>query len=307
MRVLVTGGHGMVGRAVCARLTSQQHEVLAPTSRALDLRDPLAVDAWFAAHPVDAVAHVAARNAGLGAKLADPVGFLNDNLGVATHAITSAQRHGVQRLVYIGSACVYPHHVPQPMAEDALFTGPLEPANEGYALAKICGMKLCQYMNAQHGTRYLTLHPCNLLGPHDHFDPQWGQVVPSLLVRFHRARLEGLSQVEVWGTGRARREFLFVDDLAEAVTWFLERPALVPTERPWLNTGKGDDVTIADLAALVAEVTGYAGKVVFDASKPDGMPRRYLDSARAAELGWTARTSLREALQRTYAWYVAQA
>jgi GDP-L-fucose synthase len=296
MTVLVTGGHGMVGTALRARLP----DALAPRSAELDLRDLAAVDAWLDAHPVDAVIHLAARSGGLGAKLADPTGFFVDNLRIVTHVLESAHRHGVPRLVLIGSACVYPLDADQPIREEALFTGRLEPANEGYGLAKACGTRLCAWLGAQYGRQHLTLHPCNLIGPHDRFDPALAQVVPSLIGRFHKARMERAPEVSIWGSGRARREFLFVDDLVEAILHFLAVPMPDP---PWLNVGSGGDVTIRELAETIAEVTEYEGRIVFDTSKPDGSMRRLLDSGRAAELGWRARTSLRDALRSTYAWY----
>lgn len=304
MKVFVTGGHGMVGTALRPRLASDGMEVSAPSSHQLDLRDARALDAWLSDNPVDAVIHLAARSGGMGAKLADPTGFFSENLAMICNVIDASRRHAIQRLVLVGSACVYPLGAAQPTPETALLGGPLEPANEGYGLAKVCGSKLCEYVNRQFGTRYVTLHPCNLLGPNDRFDAPRAQVVPSLLGRFHCARVGRLPTVEVWGTGGARREFLYVDDLVDAICFFLEHAEDVPAERPWINIGYGSDVTIRELASLIADTTGFRGDIVFDATRPDGMPRRLLDSSLAASLGWKARTPLRQALAQTYAWYL---
>ncbi len=304
MKIWVTGGHGMVGTALYRRLAMDGHEVLAPASRVLDLCDRRAVDAWLASHAgIRVVVHLAGRRGGLGARLADPTGFFLDSLAIVTNVIDATRRRGINRLVFVGTACVYPVDAVQPVVEEALMTGPLEPHNEGYALARICGTRLCADMNAQFGTRFLTLHPCNLIGPRDCFDPESGQVAPSLIARIERARRMQAPSVKVWGSGRACRDFLYVEDFVDAITFFVNNPDLVPRDRPWLNVGGGRDVSIAELAQRIAETAGYRGRLEFDVSRPEGVSRRLLDIHRVTALGWKPLTSLSTALARTIAWY----
>jgi GDP-L-fucose synthase len=239
----------------------------------------------------------AAKVGGIHANNTYPADFLFDNLAIAANTIHGAWRAGVRRLLFLGSSCIYPKHAPQPMTEDCLLTSALEPTNEAYAIAKIAGLKLCQYYRRQHGVAFHSAMPTNLYGPGDNYHPRNSHVLPALLRRFHEAREQGLPEVVAWGTGSPRREFLHVDDLADACAFLLGQ-----AEPPdWINVGTGTDVTIRELTELVAEVTGYRGRIVWDATKPDGTPRKLMDVSRLSALGWRARVDLRAGVERTYA------
>lgn len=296
-RVWLAGAGGLLGQALHRRLAQAGAQVLAPLRQDLDLRDPAATAAWARAAAPELAIIAAAAAGGIQAHLDRPGEVLLDNLLIAASAIEAARSAGVQKLLFIGSAAVYPPDAPQPFREEVLMSGPLEPAHEGYALAKLAGVKLCQTYRRQHGCDFISALPTNFYGPDPRPAGRHAHVVPSLMRRFADAGRSGAATVEVWGSGRARREFLYVDDAADACVTLLERYS---GDAP-VNVGVGFDVTIADLAHEIAEVTNFAGEIVFDAAKPDGASRRLLDVSRLSSLGWRPATSLRMGLERTYA------
>jgi GDP-L-fucose synthase len=299
-RVFVAGHRGMVGSAIVRRLAREASEVLTSGRDAVDLRRQKEVEDWLADARPDAVFLAAATVGGILANDSRPADFIYDNLAIETNVIHAAWRVGVKKLLFLGSSCIYPRLAPQPMAEDALLTGPLEPTNQWYAIAKIAGLMMCQAYRRQHGADFISAMPTNLYGPGDTFDLRASHVVPALLMKAHRAKTAGAPAIEVWGSGTPRREFLYVDDLADALVHLMTRYSQEST----INVGVGEDVTIRELAALVTEIVGYKGRLAFDASKPDGAPRKLLDVRRIHALGWRARTPLREGLSRTYAWFL---
>ncbi len=308
-RVFVAGHRGMVGAAIVRRLERDGAVTLVTRSHGeLDLTDPAAVDAFFAAERIDQVYLAAAKVGGIHANNTYPADFIYDNLMMEANVIAAAHRHGVGRLLFLGSSCIYPKLAPQPMAEDALLTGPLEPTNEPYAIAKIAGIKLCESYNRQHGTDFRSVMPTNLYGPGDNFHPENSHVIPAMMRRFHEAKLAGADEVVVWGTGKPMREFLHVDDMADACVFVMDLPADVyraqtQPMQSHLNVGTGQDCTIAELAETMKTVVGFAGALTFDTDKPDGTPRKLLDVSRLAALGWRAATPLAEGLARTYSWF----
>jgi GDP-L-fucose synthase len=301
-RIMVAGARGLVGAAICRALEQRGHaRVLAPAHRDLELRDQAAVERYFEQQRPEYVFMAAAKVGGIVANDTYPADFIGDNLKIQTNVIDAAHRHGVRKLCFLGSSCIYPRLAPQPLREDALLTGPLEPTNEWYAVAKIAGIKLCQAYARQYGFNAISVMPTNLYGPYDNFDLRTSHVLPALLRKFDAAKRAGDPTVTVWGSGTPRREFLYVDDLADALCFLMERydsPEII-------NVGVGEDLTIAELAGLVAETVGYGGGIVFDRSKPDGTPRKLLDVGRCTALGWRARTGLRDGLRKTYDWYRA--
>jgi len=304
-RVLVTGGSGMVGRALLARLRRDGYScLLAPSSKELDLRDQAAAHRFFADNPVDFVFHLAGHIGGIGASVSYPVEFLYENLMISMHGVHAARIAKVKKLVFLGSSCVYPRDCPQPMREDHILTGAFEPTNEGYAIAKIAGMKLCEYSNRQYGTNFLNLMPCNLYGYGDHFEPAKSHVVSALIYKVHDAKRKRVPSVEVWGTGTTRRELLFVEDLVDAMLHFMENVE-ADSIGDFVNIGLGQDIAIRDLAAMIKDIVGYTGDIVFNPAKPDGMPRKLMDVSRAARLGWMAKIGIEEGLRLTYDWYCA--
>lgn len=299
-RIFVAGHRGLVGSAVVRELRRQGHDnLLLRTSAEVDLRQQAAVDALFAAERPAVVILAAAKVGGILANDSYPADFLRDNLQIQTHVIDAAWRHGARKFCFLGSSCIYPRLAPQPIHEDSLLTGPLESTNEWYAIAKIAGLKMCQAYRRQYGFDAISLMPTNLYGPGDNFDPQHSHVLPALIRRFHEAKLREDAEVVVWGTGTPRREFLYVDDLARAVVQ-LTREYSDPAP---VNVGWGRDITIRELAELIADVVGYRGRIVFDASRPDGTPRKLLDTSRITALGWAPVTGLRDGIAATYAWY----
>jgi GDP-L-fucose synthase len=298
MKLFIAGHQGMVGAALVRRFSGQPGVSLCLRSRReLDLTNQAAVEAFYAAERPDVAIIAAAKVGGIHANNTYPADFLFDNLAIAANTIHGAWRAGVRRLLFLGSSCIYPKHAPQPMTEDCLLTSALEPTNEAYAIAKIAGLKLCQYYRRQHGVAFHSAMPTNLYGPGDNYHPRNSHVLPALLRRFHEAREQGRPEVVAWGTGSPRREFLHVDDLADACAFLLGQ-----AEPPdWINVGTGTDVTIRELTELVADVTGYRGRIVWDATKPDGTPRKLMDVSRLSALGWRARVGLREGVERTYA------
>lgn len=295
-RVYVAGHRGMVGSALVRALRPFGACLITRTSQELDLREQAATEAFFAAERPQIVLFAAARVGGIQANIDTPAEFLHDNLAMAAHAIHAAFQYGVEQFVYLASTCVYPRQSPQPMPEAALLTGPLEPTNEGYALAKIAGIKLCQFYRRQHAVLFHSLVPTNLYGPGDNYHPDHSHVLAALLRRIHEAQTDGLPKVTIWGTGRPLRELLYVDDLAEAVL----HAAALDDPPDWLNIGSGEEISILDLARTVADVVGYRGDVVADPSRPDGMPRKLADSTWLRATGWAPRVSLRDGIARTY-------
>ncbi|MFV3073672.1 GDP-L-fucose synthase [Niveispirillum fermenti] len=302
-RVWVAGHRGMVGAAVVRRLASEDCTILTASRDELDLTRQQAVEEWVTANRPDAVVVAAARVGGILANNSYPADFLYDNLVIETNIVQAAFRSNVGKLLFLGSSCIYPKLAPQPMAEDALLTGPLEPTNEWYAVAKIAGIKLCQAFRKQHGCDYISAMPTNLYGIGDNFHPQGSHVLPALIARLHEAKLAKAPEVTIWGTGKPLREFLYVDDLADALVFLLKNYS----GYEHVNVGTGQEVSIRTLAEQVAATVGWRGRFVFDHSKPDGTPRKLMDNARLARLGWTARTSLAEGLDRTYRWFLEEA
>jgi GDP-L-fucose synthase len=302
--VYVAGHRGMVGSAICGALSrAGYHNLLLRSHAELDLTDQAAVRAFFAQQRPAVVVLAAARVGGINANNSYPALFIRDNLQIQTNVIEAAQRSGVRKLMFLGSSCIYPRLAPQPIKEEYLLTGPLEPTNEWYAVAKIAGIKMCQAYRREYGFNAICLMPTNLYGPGDNFDLESSHVLPALLRRFHEATERGDPEVTAWGSGTPRREFLHVFDLADAALLLLERY----DEESIINVGCGEDVTIRQLCETIMRVTGYAGRLEFDASKPDGTPRKLLDVSKLTQLGWRPRISLRDGIQQVYDWYRAQA
>jgi len=303
-KIYVAGHRGLVGAAITRSLVQRgAQNLLLRTHHELDLTQQAAVRDFFDRERPAAVILAAARVGGIHANNTQPAQFIHDNLLIQDNVIDAAHRFGVAKLVFLGSSCIYPKLAPQPIKEDYLLTGPLEPTNEWYAIAKIAGLKMCQAYRREFGFNAISLMPTNLYGPGDNFDLQNSHVLPALIRRFHEAKLRGDPELVVWGTGTPRREFLHVDDLADAVLHLLE----TYDGEPIVNIGWGEDVTIRELATLVAEVVGFEGRVTFDPSKPDGTPRKLLDTSRLTSLGWRPKIRLREGLEQTYAWFKAHA
>ena len=301
-RIFVAGHRGLVGAAIVRALRADGYEKLVLRARdELDLTRQDAVEAFFAEQRPEYAFLAAAKVGGIHANDTYPAEFLRDNLAIQTNVIDAAYRHGAKKLLFLGSSCIYPKHAPQPMPEDCLLTGPLEPTNEWYAIAKIAGLKMCQAYRRQYGFNAIAAMPTNLYGPGDNFSLENSHVLPALIRKFCEAKERGDRTVEIWGTGTPRREFLYVDDLAEACLFLMRE---YEDERP-INVGWGEDVSIAELADLIGKTVGFAGKLTFDKSKPDGAPRKLLDVSRLTALGWTPRISLERGLGKTLEWYLA--
>jgi GDP-L-fucose synthase len=300
-RVYVAGHRGLVGSAIVRRLESEGfHDLVLRSRHVLDLADAAAVKKFFVVERPEYVFMAAARVGGILANDRYSADFIRENLAIELNVISSAHEAGVTKLLFLGSSCIYPKLAPQPMKEEYLLTGPLEPTNDAYAVAKIAGVKLCQAYHKQYGARFISVMPTNLYGPGDNFDLQTSHVLPALIRKFHEAKREGRGSVEIWGTGTPRREFLHADDLADACVFLMreyESPEII-------NIGVGEDITIRELAEIVADVVGFEGGTGFDASKPDGTPRKLLDVSRLTGLGWRPRIGLREGIDRTYRWYL---
>ncbi len=293
----------MVGAALVRRLSGQAGvSLLLRTRHELDLKDAKACADFYAAERPDVVIVAAAKVGGIHANNTYPAEFLFDNLAIATATIDGAYRAGVKRLLFLGSSCIYPKHAPQPMREDCLLTSALEPTNEAYAIAKIAGLKLAQYYRKQYGVLYHSAMPTNLYGPGDNYHPSNSHVLPALISRFHEAKLANAPEVVAWGTGKPMREFLHVDDLADACVHLLS----LESPPDWINVGTGQDVTIRELTETVASVVGYSGQIVWDATKPDGTPRKLMDVSLLRGLGWSAKRSLAQGIQQTYAAYLSE-
>ncbi|WP_457637188.1 GDP-L-fucose synthase [Oceanithermus sp.] len=302
-KIFVAGHRGLVGSAILRRLEADGFVNLVTRTRdELDLRDQTAVSRFFEKERPEYVFLAAAKVGGILANSTYPADFIRDNLQIQTNVIDAAYRSGSKKLLFLGSSCIYPKHAPQPMKEEYLLTGPLEPTNEWYAIAKIAGIKMAQAYRRQYGFNAISLMPTNLYGPGDNFDLETSHVIPALIRKFHEAKVEGKPHVVIWGTGKPRREFLHVDDLADAAVFLMQKYE----EEEFVNVGIGKDVSIYELAKLIREVVGYEGQIRFDLSKPDGTPRKLLDVSRLNALGWRAKISLRDGLRKTYQWYIRQ-
>lgn len=307
-RIFVAGHNGMVGSAICRRL-DEEAELMIVDRPELDLTNQKDAYDWLSSNKPDVVVVAAARVGGIGANKTYPADFITQNLMIETNLIHGAFEAGCQRLLFLGSSCIYPRLADQPMKEESLLTGPLEPTNESYALAKIAGIKLCESYNRQHGTDYRSLMPTNLYGPGDNFNLTDSHVVPALIRRFHEATVNGDPEVVIWGTGNAMRELLHVDDLADACAHILRLPkekidAVTEPLCAHINVGTGEDVTIRALAGMIQKTVGFEGELVYDTSKTDGAPRKLLDVSKINSLGWQAKIGLEDGLRSTYDWFL---
>lgn len=299
-RIFVAGDRGMVGGAIVQRLQRESCTVLTAARKDVDMRNQASVDAWMATNKPDVVVIAAAKVGGIQANNTYPAQFLYDNLMIAANLIEAARIHGVDRLLSLGSSCIYPKFAEQPIREDALLTGPLEATNEWYAVAKIAGLKMTEAYRKQYGLDYVSAMPTNLYGPGDNFDLASSHVLPALIRKAHEAKLAGARELVVWGSGAPLREFLHVDDCADAMVFLLKHYS----QAQHINVGSGSEISIGDLARLVADIVGFRGSIVMDASKPDGTPRKLMDSSRLNALGWTPKVDLRSGVESTYRWFL---
>ncbi len=299
-RVWVAGHRGMVGSALMRRLAREDCELLTVPHKELDLIRQVEVEEWIAEYKPDAIFLAAATVGGIMANDTRPADFLFDNLMIETNIIHSSWKVGVEKLLFLGSSCIYPRITPQPITEEALMTAPLEPTNQWYAIAKITGIKLCQAYRHQHDCDFISAQPTNLFGPGDNFDLMSSHVVPALMVKAHNAKGSSADSFEVWGSGKPRREFLYVDDLADALVFLMNNYS----GDIQINVGMGKDMTIRELAEMIAGVVGFAGSVSFDSTKPDGTPQKLLDVSRLSKMGWTAKTEIRDGLAKSYGWFL---
>jgi GDP-L-fucose synthase len=300
-KIFVAGHRGLVGSAIVRKLQAEgYHNLVYRTSKELDLRSTDEVNAFFEQEKVDYVFLAAAKVGGIVANNEYPATFIRDNLMIQTNVIDAAYRNGVEKLLFLGSTCIYPKFAPQPMREQDLLTGLLEPTNEPYAIAKIAGIKMCQSYNRQYGTRYISVMPTNLYGPNDNFDLQNSHVLPAMIRKFHEAKQENKPVVELWGTGTPKREFLHADDLADACLFLMNHY----DENDIVNIGVGEDIAIKELAEKIRAIVGFEGDIFYDSSKPDGTPRKLVDVTKLSGLGWKARISLDEGLASTYEWFL---
>jgi len=299
-KIYVAGHQGLVGSAILRKLISEGYSNIVTRSfQELDLRDQIAVNEFFKKEKPEFVFLAAAKVGGILANNTYPVDFLRDNLLIQTNVIDAAYRYGTRKLLFLGSSCIYPKFAPQPIKEEYLLTGELEPTNEPYAIAKIAGIKLCQAYNRQYGTNFISVMPTNLYGPGDNFDLETSHVIPALIRKFHESKIKGKDQVVVWGSGKPFREFLHVDDLADACLFLMHNY----NSSEIINIGTGMDLSIAELAYLIKDIVGYDGNIVFDTSKPDGTPRKLLDVSKIFNMGWKPRITLEEGIRSTYSWY----
>jgi len=304
MKIFVAGHRGMVGSAVVRALQKRgQDQVLTRTRQELDLTDPVAVEKWFAAEKPEQVIDAAARVGGIMENSRRPVEFLIENTRIQNNLMESAFRNGCKKFLFLGSSCIYPKHASQPIREDSLLTGPLEPTNDAYALAKIAGVRLAQAFRDQYGKSAISAMPTNLYGPEDNFDPESSHALPGMITKFHRAMVKGEKEVALWGTGSPKREWLHVDDLAGGLLTLMEKY----DAREIVNVGVGEDLTILELAELVRKAVGYSGKIRWDHSKPDGTPRKLLDVTKIHSLGWKASISIEQGIAGTYKWFLEKA
>lgn len=302
-KIYVAGHQGLVGSSIMRRLRAEGYNnFVLRTHQEIDLEIQRDVEELFNSERPEYVFLAAARVGGIFANNTYPADFIYNNLIIQANVINAAYKFGVKKLLFLGSSCIYPKFAPQPMKEEHLLTGKLEPTNEPYAIAKIAGILMCQAYNRQYGTNFISVMPTNLYGPNDNFDPLNSHVLPALIRKFHEAKIEGRPYVEVWGTGNPRREFLYVDDLAEACLFLMDSY----NESEIINIGMGEDISIKELAYIIKEVVGYGGEIRFDLNKPDGSPRKLLDTGRIRALGWRPKISLREGIEKTYRWYKSQ-
>ncbi len=302
-KIYVAGSHGLVGSAIVRRLKELgYHRLLERRSGELDLRNQSAVEEFFKAEQPEYIFLAAAKVGGIQANHTYPAQFIYDNLAIAANVIHAAHTYQVRKLLFLGSSCIYPKFAPQPLREEYLLTDKLEPTNKAYAIAKIAGIELCRSYQLQYGDNFISAMPTNLYGINDNFDLTNSHVLPALLRKFHQAKIQGIPEVVVWGTGTPRREFLYVDDLADACCFLMQQY----NDSEIINVGTGQDLTIAELASTIAEIIGYRGKIVFDNSKPDGTPVKRLDVSKLSQLGWSAKTTLRHGITATYEWYKKQ-
>ncbi|MBE9537151.1 MAG: GDP-L-fucose synthase [Proteobacteria bacterium] len=302
-RIYVAGHRGLAGSAIVRALLDSGHSpqsLVLKTHSELDLTCQAEVEAFFEKERPEYVFLAAAKVGGILANDSFPAEFIRDNLLIQSNVIDAAYRHGAKKLLFLGSSCIYPKLAPQPMSEESLLTGPLEPTNEWYAIAKIAGIKMCQAYRRQYNFDAISIMPTNLYGPNDNFDLATSHVLPALIRKFHEAKVSGAKEVVVWGTGRPKREFLYVDDLADAALFLMQNYSAAEI----INVGVGEDISIADLAAMISEVVGFEGELVFDKSKPDGTPRKLLDVSRISKLGWQAKTGIKSGLSRTCRWHI---
>lgn len=298
-RIFIAGHRGLVGSSIERHLRAQGfRNIITRSKQELDLCSSTQVDNFFAEQNIEYVFHAAAKVGGILYNKNFQADFLYENLAMSINVLKAAAGTGVQKVLYLGSSCIYPKHAPQPIQEDSLLTGPLEPTNEGYAIAKIAGLKLCEKYREQYGKDFISVMPTNLYGPGDNFHPEHSHVIPGMMRRFHEAKVANAPEVVIWGSGSPRREFLYVDDLAEALVHIMEHYSAPET----INVGCGEDVSILELAELMKEVVGYQGRITTDPSKPDGTPRKLLDVSKVFTLGWKPKVSLRDGLTRAYAW-----
>jgi GDP-L-fucose synthase len=302
-RIFVAGHRGMVGSALVRRLEKTDCEILTVTHKEVDLRRQAETEAWLAAHKPDTVFVAAATVGGILANDTRPAEFLYDNMMIEANVIEGARRIGAKKLLFLGSSCIYPRLAPQPMKEEHLLTGALEPTNQWYAIAKIAGLKLCAAFRREYGCDFISAQPTNLYGPGDTFDLQASHVIPALLAKTHKAKATNAAEVEIWGTGKPKREFLHVDDLADGLVFLMERYS----DESHVNIGWGEDVSIAELATLIADVVGFKGRLRYATEKPDGAPRKLLDVAKLDGMGWRPKIGLREGLEDAYRWFVENA
>ncbi len=299
-KIWIAGETGMVGCALLERLKSENCQILSVPHSELDLCDQKQTYDWLAENKPDVVIMAAAKVGGIGANMAEPASFLHENLAMAQNVIHGAYQAGVQKLLYLGSSCIYPRLAEQPMKEEALMSGALEATNEAYALAKIAGLKLCQYYREQYGCDYISAMPTNLYGAHDHFDAEKSHVIPALILKIYQAKINNDKKIVLWGTGNPLREFLYVDDLADALIYILK---YYSTDEP-INIGSGQEISIRSLAELISDIIGYQGEIEFDTSKPDGTPRKLLDCSKLTELGWKSEKTLKQGLIVSYKWFL---
>ena len=299
-KIYVAGSRGLVGSAIVRKLQAEGYNnIIERTSQELDLRNQVLVNDFFRVERPEYIFLAAAKVGGIHANNTYPAMFIYDNMLIQNNVIQAAHQNGVRKLMFLGSSCIYPRLAPQPLKEEYLLTGELEPTNESYAIAKIAGIKMCQAYRQQYGDDFISVMPTNLYGINDNFDLESSHVLPALLRKFHEAKEQGSKSVIVWGSGKPRREFLSVDDMADACYFLMKNYS----DREIVNIGTGSDITIAELSSLIAEVTGFKGEVVYDASKPDGTPVKRLDVSKLSALGWQAQTSLRNGIEQTYAWF----
>ncbi|MCF8011398.1 MAG: GDP-L-fucose synthase [Clostridiales bacterium] len=300
-RIYVAGHRGLVGSAILRKLQSEGYEnIVIRTSSELDLRNQQQVDEFFYNENIDYVFLAAAKVGGILANNTYPAEFIYDNIMMQSNVIHAAYKYGVKKLLFLGSSCIYPKHAPQPMSEDVLLTGELEPTNEPYAIAKIAGIKMCQAYNRQYGTNFISVMPTNLYGPNDNFEIETSHVLPALIRKFHEAKVNNEPYVTIWGTGKPRRELLHVDDLADACLFLMDN---YEGDEP-INVGTGEDLQIKELAGLIKKVVGYEGDVQYDLNKPDGTPRKLLDMSCINKLGWYSKIGLEKGIKMTYDWYL---